>query len=70
MGDEETIAAFNKHLSDIANQAYQLGKRYLDSKLVRKVLRSLLEKFVAKVVAIREAWDVDNMRLDELMRLL
>ena len=36
-------------------------------KLVRKTLRSLLERFAYKVVAIKDACDIPNMKLDELM---
>ncbi|KAH7681548.1 Zinc finger CCHC-type protein [Dioscorea alata] len=56
---EETIATFNAKLMDIANQAYQLGKKFSDKK-----------RFYAKVSAIEEARDITTMRLDELMGLL
>ena len=45
-------------------------KRYFDTKLVRKTLRSLPEWFAYKVTAIEEARDVNIMKLDELMRSL
>ncbi|KAA0025177.1 gag-pol polyprotein [Cucumis melo var. makuwa] len=41
------------------------GKMF-DSKLVRKVLRSLRFKFNMKVTAIEEANDLSKMKLDEL----
>ncbi|KAH7691999.1 Zinc finger CCHC-type protein [Dioscorea alata] len=67
MGEEETIAIFNAKLMDIANQAYQLGKKYSDKKLVQKTLRSLPRRFEAKVAAIEEARDITTMKLDELI---
>ena len=67
MGEDETIAEFNGKLQDIENQAYPLGKEYSEVKLVRKTLRSLPERFGAKVAAIEEARDTSTMRLDELM---
>ena len=38
-----------------------------NSKVVRKILRSLLEIYRAKVVAIEESKDVDSLKLDELV---
>ncbi|XP_039122028.1 uncharacterized protein LOC120258644 [Dioscorea cayenensis subsp. rotundata] len=67
MREEETIIIFNSKLMDIANQAFQLGKKYFDKILVQKTLRSLLRRFDAKVVAIEEGRDITTMRLDELM---
>ena len=67
MLEHETINDFNFKLCDIANEAFALGEKYSDMKLVRKTLRSLPERFAYKVAAIEEARDVQNMRLDELM---
>ena len=67
MLEHETINDFNSKLCDIANEAFALGEKYSDMKLVRKTLRSLPERFTYKVAAIEEARDVQNMRLDELM---
>ena len=67
MLEHETINDFNFKLCDIANEAFALGEKYSDTKLVRKTLRSLPERFAYKVAAIKEARDVQNMRLDELM---
>ena len=67
MLEHETINDFNSKLCDIANEAFTFGEKYSDTKLVRKTLRSLPERFTYKVAAIEEACDVQNMRLDELM---
>ncbi|TYK02443.1 gag-pol polyprotein [Cucumis melo var. makuwa] len=45
MTEEETIAEFNVRVLDIANESDVLGEKMSDSKLVRKVLRSLPSKF-------------------------
>ena len=42
-------------------------KKYSNTKLVRKTLRSLPERFAYKVTAIEEARDVSTMKLDELI---
>ena len=39
----------------------------MDSKVVRKILRSLSERFRPKVTAIKESKDIDSMRVDELV---
>ncbi|XP_024026995.1 uncharacterized protein LOC112093201 [Morus notabilis] len=65
MHEDDCIANFNSKLCDIANESFALGEKYSDTKLVRKTLRSLPEKFAYKVAAIEEA--VDSMKLDELM---
>lgn len=68
--EDETIAMFNAKLIDIANQAFQLGKRYSYEMLIQKTLRSLAKRFEAKVAKIEEARDITTMWLDELMGLL
>ena len=67
MKEEESISDFNSKLCDIANEAFTLGEKYSEEKLVRKTLRSLPKRFAYKVTAIEEAKDVQNMKLDELM---
>ena len=67
MLEHEIINYFNSKLCDIANEAFTLGEKYSNTKLGRKTLRSLLERFAYKVATIEEARDVQNMRLDELM---
>ena len=67
MLEHEAINNFNSKLYDIANEAFALGEKYSDTKLVRKTLRSLPERFTYKVATIEKARDVQNMRLDELM---
>lgn len=64
MEENETIAIFNTKLMGIANQAFELGKRYSDEKLVRKPLRSLPNRFEAKIVVIKEVRDITTTRLD------
>ena len=49
------------------NSAFNLGETILESKILRKVLRSLLEKFHAKITAIEESMDIDKIPLTELV---
>ncbi|XP_024028691.1 uncharacterized protein LOC112093781 [Morus notabilis] len=67
MLEDETIFDFNSKLCDIANEAFALGEKISEEKLVRKVLRSLPRRFAYKVTAIEEAKDIQTMKLDELM---
>ena len=67
MMKHETISDFNSKLCDIANEAFALGEKYSNTKLVRKTLRSLPKRFAYKVTAIEKARDVNTMKLDELM---
>ncbi|MBA0856882.1 hypothetical protein Goshw_004406 [Gossypium schwendimanii] len=47
--------------------AFALSEEYSNTKLVRKVLRSLLETFSLKVTAIEEAKDLESLIIDELI---
>ena len=67
MLESETIIDFNSKLYDIANKAFTTKEKYSNTKLVRKTLISLPERFVDKVIAIEEGQDVNTIKLDELM---
>ena len=53
---------------DIVNFAFNLGEFITKSKIVRKILRSLPERFHAKFTAIEEVKDIDQLPLTELVR--
>ena len=59
MADDETF--------DIVNFAFNLGNVYVEPKLVKKILRSLIEDFRPKVTAIIESKNVDTISMDELV---
>ena len=44
-----------------------LGGKIEDSRVVRKILRSLLESFQAKVTAIKESKNLDEIKIQELI---
>ncbi|KAJ9696872.1 hypothetical protein PVL29_008873 [Vitis rotundifolia] len=67
MDDHETFGEFNAKLMDIVNSSFNLGEPISNSKVVRKILRSLPERFRAKVTAIEESKDVDSLKIDELV---
>ena len=54
MEEDESFDEFYANLKDIVNSAFNLGEIIPEPKLVRKVLRSLPERFHAKITAIEE----------------
>ena len=58
---------FYTKLKDIVNSAFNLGETIPEPKVVRKVLKSLPERFHAKITAIEESKDIDRISLTELV---
>ena len=52
MEEDETFDEFYAKLKDIVNFAFNLGESIAESKIVRKILRSLPERFHAKITVI------------------
>ena len=67
MGDDEAFDSFYRKLNEIVIAKLNLGEKIEDSKVVRKILRSLLESFRAKVIAIEESKDLDEIKIQELI---
>ena len=70
MEEDETFDEFYAKLKDILNSAFNLGESIAKSKIVRKILSSLSERFHAKITAIEEVKDIDKISLIELVRNL
>ena len=70
MEEDETFDKFYAKLMNIVNFAFNLGESIAESKIVRKILRSLLERFHAKTTVIEEVKDIDQIPLTELVRNL
>ena len=51
----------------IVNSTYNLGEIYDQSKIVRKIRRSLTKNFRPKVTARTESKDVETIPIDELV---
>ena len=49
------------------NSVFNLGETIPEPKIVRKVLRSLPERFHAKITVIEESKDIDKISLTELV---
>jgi hypothetical protein len=52
MLQDETFGEFYTKISDLRNSMVSLWKQISDVKLIRKILRSLLERFRIKVTTI------------------
>ena len=67
MEEDEWFDEFYVKLKDIVNSIFNLGETIPKPKMVRKVLRSLLERFHAKITVIEESEDIDKTPLTELV---
>ena len=67
MEEDESFNEFYAKLKDIVNLAFNLGETIPEPKIVRKVLRSLSERFHAKITTIEESKDIDKIPLIELV---
>jgi len=64
MLEEETFREFYTKISDLRNSMVSLGKQILDVKLIRKILRSLPERFKIKVTTIEESKYLEEMKIE------
>ena len=67
MEEDESFDEFYAKLKDIVNSAFNLGETIPKPKIVRKVLRSLPERFHAKITTIKESKDINQIPLTELV---
>ena len=67
MEEDESFDKFYAKLKDIMNSVFNLGETIPEPKIVRKVLKSLPERFYAKITAIEESKDIDKIPLTELV---
>ena len=70
MLENESFDSFITNLSEIMTSFHSLGDPLSNLKICRKILRSLPERFSAKVVAIEERPEVDEISFEELDRKL
>ena len=67
IGEDESFESFYNKLNEVIIGKFNLGEKMEDSKVVRKILRSLPESFRAKVTAIEESKDLDEIKVQELI---
>ena len=67
MEEDESFDEFYAMLKDIVNSTFNLGETIFQPKIVSKVLRSLPERFHAKITVIEESKDIEKIPLTELV---
>ena len=67
MEEDESFDDFCAKVKDIVNSTFNLVETILEPKIVRKVLKSLSERFHTKITAIEESKDIDKIPLIELV---
>ena len=67
MSEDESFDSFYSKLNEVVVSKLNSGEKMEDSKIVRKILRSLLESFHAKMTAIEESKDLDDIKVQELI---
>ena len=67
ISEDESFDSFYGKLNEVVIGKFNLGKKMKDSKIVRKILRSLLESFRAKITVIEESKDLNDIKVQELI---
>ena len=67
MSKDESFDSFYSMLNEMVIGKFNLGEKTEDSKVVRKILCLLLERFRAKVTAIEKSKNLDEIKVQELI---
>ena len=67
MSEDESFDSFYSKLNEVVVSKFKLGEKMEDSKIVRKILKSLPESFYVKVTTIEESKDLDDIKVQELI---
>ena len=67
MSEDESFDSFYSKLKEVVIGKFNFGEKTEDSKVVRKILRSLSKSFCAKVTTIEESKDLDEIKIQELI---
>ena len=67
MSKDESFNPFYSKLNEVVVSKFNLGEKTENSKIVRKIFQSLPESFRAKVTAIEESKDLDDIKVQELI---
>ena len=65
--EDELFDEFYAKLNDIVNSTFNLGETISEPNILRKVLRSIPERFHAKITAIEESKHIDKIPLTDLV---
>lgn len=67
MEEDEQFIDFYIKLQDLVNSKARLGDPIKSEAIVRKILRSLPERFRPKVIVIEESKDIDTLVVEKLV---
>ena len=67
MKQDDTFEEFHDKLNDIVNSIFNLGERIPKPRIVRKLTRSLFERFHPKVTNIKENKDLNKIKIEDLV---
>ena len=67
MSEDESFDSFYSKLNEVVVGKFNLVEKTEDSKIVRKIPRSLLESFRAKVTTIEQSKDLNDIKVQELI---
>ena len=67
MSEDESFDSIYSKLNEVVIGKFNLGEKTEDSKVVWKILRSLPKSFRAKVTAIEESKDLNEIKVQELI---
>ena len=67
MKEDKSFDESYAKLKDIVNSAFNLGETIPEPKIVKKMLKSLPERFHVKIMVIEESKDIDKIPLTELV---
>ncbi|KFK22814.1 hypothetical protein AALP_AAs73111U000100, partial [Arabis alpina] len=70
MEEHESISDFSSKLKSLSQEAVTLGKRYNDTKLVKKFLRCLPAKFMAYKSALNVSHNTEELSFAEVVGML
>ncbi|XP_040946148.1 uncharacterized protein [Gossypium hirsutum] len=70
MKESETIKEYQDRLYEIANKVRLLGTKFPDSRIVEKILVTVLERYEASITTLENTKDMSKLSLAELMNSL
>lgn len=70
MKESETIKEYSDRLLDIANKVRLLGTKFLDSRIVEKILVTVPERYEASITTLENTKDLSKITLAELLHAL
>ena len=70
MSEDKSFNSFYGKLNEVVIGKFNMGEKTKDSKIARKILRSLSESFHAKVTAIEESKNLDEIKIQKLISSL